>query len=489
MLGVLLLSSCLEDENEQAFQKINPEIEAAKSWYESFDKEYQPAENARQSSKAKGKPDWSQSKIYRQADGKKVIEVRFNFEQIDIPSHLKTEELSKNSVLQTLLLYPKENGTYIPYFLVIYPDDPNFQFEQEDFHRGAYQSIPEEFSGVYRFYRWNGNFIGGWRIKNGVKTHRLKEFKSKTKSESSRISSGTLYCYVIETTWYTYTCFEGIGCTTPQEDGRDINGVECEYVLAPPSPMDPDTGGGGGGTPPSGNECEQPEGNILDVPVECEEEEIDLTKLSNCHQFLINELIGSSQAEFRVIFEKFSGSLPPPYNFNVKFQYGNCPNSSAGCTSPLLINNEAVINLNKSIISNSTDLSIARTVLHEMLHAYFLFLEDFPTENQDLNTLLNYYIAKYNIPSNINYNPIHHNLFVENMFLNDIALELRNFAEGLGYPTSVLSNNEFFIDMAWAGLTDTDVFNKLSISQKNRISNIYYSELNGTSSIGTIACN
>lgn len=316
MLGVLLLTSCLEDENEQAYQKINPEIEAAKSWYESFDKEYQPAENARQSSKPKGKPDWSQSKIYRQADGKKVIEVRFNFDQIDIPSHLKTEELSKNSVLQTLLLYPKENGTYIPYFLAIYPDDPHFYFEPEDFHRGAYQSIPEEFSGVYRFYRWNGNFIGGWRIKDGVKTHRLKEFKSITTSKSSRISSGTLYCYVIETTWYTYTCFEGFGCTTPQEDGRDITGVECEYVLAAPSPMDPDTGGGGGGTPPSGNDCEQPEGNILDVLVECEEEETDaqeaidyiektFRKINDCEK----DIIISNLHRFPSIIQIFNNSV------------------------------------------------------------------------------------------------------------------------------------------------------------------------------------
>lgn len=82
--------------------------------------------------------------------------------------------------------------------------------------------------------------------------------------------------------------------------------------------------------------------------------------------------------------------------------YGDCPNQAAGCTSPFLINNEARITLNKSIIQNSTNLSIGRTVLHEMLHAYFLFLEDFPSTNQDLNTLLNLYINKYNVSVIIN---------------------------------------------------------------------------------------
>ncbi|MFC3417286.1 hypothetical protein [Algoriphagus hitonicola] len=385
MLGVLLLSSCLEDENEQAFQKINPEIEAAKSWYESFDKEYQSVGNARQSSRAKGKPDWSQSKIYRQADGKKVIEVRFDFEQIDIPSHLKTEALSRNSVLQTLLLYPKENGTYIPYFLVIYPDDPNFQFEQEDFHRGAYQSIPEDFSGVYRFYRWNGNFIGGWRIKNGVKTHRLKELKSKTTSKSSRISSGTLYCYVIEMTWYTYTCFEGIGCTTPEEDGRDITGVECEYVLAPPSPIDPDTGGGGGGTPPSGNECEQPEGNILDVPVECEEEdeeEEELFKIENnvrniCIRGPVQEAI--SQDFKTQISDIIQSCFAQSENVNITIiDVDHLPNDIDGTHSGFGVNGnwDLTIKLNRNILQNSSKEYIMATVFHEFLHAYFTLVLD-----------------------------------------------------------------------------------------------------------------
>ena len=273
--------------------------------------------------------------------------------------------------------------------------------------------MPSDFSGVYRFYRWNGDFIGGWRVKEGVKTHRLKNVKNKQSDKNSRISNGTVYCYQIITTWYTSTCYEGIGCTTPQEDGIDINGYECDYIAVPPSLSG--EGDGGGGSPDAGDDCEQAEGNILDVQVECEEE-IDINSLSNCHKLLINQLIGSSQSDFRIIFEKFSGSLPPPYNFDVKFYYGDCPNQAAGCTSPTLVNNEARITLNKSVIMNSTDLSIGRTVLHEMLHAYFLFLEDFPSTNEDLNSLLVAYINKYNVAGNINYNPIHHNLFVENMF-------------------------------------------------------------------------
>ena len=45
--------------------------------------------------------------------------------------------------------------------------------------------------------------------------------------------------------------------------------------MAPPSPSNPgESGGGGGGTPPNtGENCEEPEGNLEGVTVECDEEE------------------------------------------------------------------------------------------------------------------------------------------------------------------------------------------------------------------------
>lgn len=76
-----------------------------------------------------------------------MIEVGFDFDEIAIPEHLKTEKLAKNSVLQTLLLFPNQHGDYTPYFLNIYPEDPDFKFELADFQKGGYQVIPDDFSG------------------------------------------------------------------------------------------------------------------------------------------------------------------------------------------------------------------------------------------------------------------------------------------------------------------------------------------------------
>ncbi|MDI1321878.1 MAG: hypothetical protein PSV36_03965 [Algoriphagus sp.] len=267
-----MVSSCIEEENEQLAEPVNSEILAAKTWYESVEAQSTGNEKARKVKNGKGKPDWAKSKIYNQSDGKRVIEVQFDFEEISIPEHLKTEKLEKNSVLQTLILFPKPNGSYVSYFLNIFPDSPDKKFYTEDFIEGGYEKVPSDFSGVYRFYRWNGKFISGWRIKDGAKTHRLKNAKNNQTDKNSRISNGTVYCYQIITTWYTSTCYEGIGCTTPQEDGIDINGYECDYIAVPPSLSG--EGDGGGGSSDGGDDCEQPEGNILDLPVDCEEEEV-----------------------------------------------------------------------------------------------------------------------------------------------------------------------------------------------------------------------
>jgi hypothetical protein len=271
----LLATSCIEEEIEQVSEFKNSEIEAAKTWYDAFENQSQVQENARKVKNGKGKPDWSKSKVYHQSDGKKVIEVQFDFEEIAIPEYLKTANLEKESVLQTLILFPKTDGSYVPYFLNIYPDSPDKKFKLKDFIDGGYQKIPSDFSGVYRFYKWNGDFISGWRIKDGIKTHRIKESKAKGSNKNSRLANSYLVCYQVVTTWYKSTCWEGFGCTTPVEDGTTVSGYECELVIEPPTPGDTGGGGGGGDPTPPNEECEVPEGNLVGVTVDCDEEEIN----------------------------------------------------------------------------------------------------------------------------------------------------------------------------------------------------------------------
>ncbi|MCH7400179.1 hypothetical protein MM236_19455 [Belliella sp. DSM 107340] len=76
-------------------------------------------------------------------------------------------------------------------------------------------------------------------------------------------------------------------------------------------------------------------------------------------------------------------------------------------------------------------------------------------------------------------------LFVETKFLNDIATELRNYAAGVGYNVNTLGN-QFFKDMAWGGLDETDVFEALPLSERNRIKNRIGAELYNKNYYGTL---
>lgn len=223
-----------------------------------------------------------------------------------------------------------------------------------------------------------------------------------------------------------------------------------------------------------------------------EEEEIDMEVLSDCHKDIIKKLIGSSQQEFKRIFEKFNGNQPVPGNYNVKFQYGTCPLGATACTSKNIQDGWATITISQSVNQNATDLSFARTMLHETLHAYLIFEQNYPSDC-DLNCLLNNYISKY---GGNNLNPAHHNLYVETKFLNDIATELRNYAAGAGYNVNTLGD-QFFKDMAWGGLHETNLFKAKPISEQNRINARVKAELTGgshtygsssASPIGITAC-
>jgi hypothetical protein len=125
------------------------------------------------------------------------------------------------------------------------------------------------------------------------------------------------------------------------------------------------------------------------------------------------------------------------------------------------------------------------TFLHEMLHAYMQFeLEHH--HNCDLNCLMNDYLVQNGGISS------QHALFAESRFINDMAFELRNFASARGYNVSQLGDR-YFKDLVWGGLSDTDAFKSLPLTDQNRIKNTFNSELknmvqNGISPKGIKAC-
>lgn len=269
--------SCIEDKFEEPEIPISSEVLEAKAWFESNESSFWDAgsENARITAKEiRKKVNWDRAKTYNQADGKKVIEVQLDYQDLIVPEHLIGASFSEETILHTLILFLKPNGNYVPYILKIYPDDAEKKFKLADFLAGGYQNIPADFSGTYLFHKWNEKLIGGWRIKDGEKVTRIKPSRKdnqKNNKENSRIA-GDVVCYTITTTEYQVTCQRGFGCSDPEVIGVYYT-TECEYTSTPPPPIlvGEGWGGGGGTTPPEDDPCEVPDENIIGLRVYCEE--------------------------------------------------------------------------------------------------------------------------------------------------------------------------------------------------------------------------
>ncbi|WP_219287530.1 hypothetical protein [Arthrospiribacter ruber] len=503
---LILFISCLEEQTEiLEISQQDTKLTLVKNWFESNKSELR-VEDSRDNFRTEfnelilpffeKEPDWDKFHIFQFPDGREVYEINLANTELYFPDYLLDSlpgMIPQKSVVQNIMFVENtQTQRFDPLIVRYYPDNKE---SLREFGEIFYGMIDMDWSGMVDIWTYDERHFISFTIRDGAITSSMQTLPKDP--ESHQDYGGNLLTtepcrevvtqrnYVgsdgVVTVSYTvtYQCSGGSGSGSSSGSSYgNHSGNTYTYT-------GPYQGGGSGSYGSVGGTTYTPP-TITSPNIKIEK--IDMEDLDDCHQNIINDLIGSTQQEFHRIFRKFYGDKPLPSNYNVKFQYGVCSNSQANaCASSALINGWATITFNPNNIGNATDLSFARTVIHEILHAYLLFEAAYPS-NCDLNCLLNKYFDKYN--SN---NPSHHNLFAETKFLNDIATELRNYAAGIGYNVNALGD-QFFKDMAWGGLTRTDVFNSLSASDKTRIINRLNAENTGDPKgnivpIGIKACN
>lgn len=115
-------------------------------------------------------------------------------------------------------------------------------------------------------------------------------------------------------------------------------------------------------------------------------------------------------------------------------------------------------------LQNATNLSVARTIIHEMIHAYLTlyFKNDAGNASKDYPAILNAWVTS-KAPD---YNKIQHDE-IERSFIVEIALALDEYSETVG-----LNNVDKYVytDLAWGGL---DFKNNIQLTAdiKERIRN------------------
>ena len=173
------------------------------------------------------------------------------------------------------------------------------------------------------------------------------------------------------------------------------------------------------------------------------EREIDDTQLKPCMQTILSDLKQQNNGVAEII-KKFATDT---VGFNWTVKDGSLNGANASTSQQYNTTNSTVTTTFDSFrMKDASDLSVARTILHESIHAYIIaYSRVNPTNVNNTFPKLMEDLLKSRYASS---NDTQHAEFVRN-YVNDIALSLMDYGSSKGYNLS----SQFYKDLAWGGLT------------------------------------
>lgn len=188
-----------------------------------------------------------------------------------------------------------------------------------------------------------------------------------------------------------------------------------------------------------------------------------ITELPPCITQIVTDLQSLENGKFGEIIKKFAGSNPIPLNYDWKIVKGPLSDQKSAVTTPVISSTTPIptTTLNEDYINVSTELSWARTIMHEAFHAYLVSVYRYRDIDQSYVNLLNQYFDDFNYYAN----DTHHHIFAETTIVSEISTALKEYGTLKGYNLT----QQFCDDMAWGGLNETAAFLALPSTQRERI--------------------
>lgn len=203
-------------------------------------------------------------------------------------------------------------------------------------------------------------------------------------------------------------------------------------------------------------------------------DKIDDSKLDSCLQSILSKLKTLTRGVNQIVVT-FAGDTPN-YNWNLKSDYLN---GLTGATNPPALydfsTGSITTTLDSKTWTEATDLSWARTMLHESIHAYLA--TQFAINRKDFTSSYPTMVSEWGVMQN--WNNIHHEEIARSI-VNDVALALEEYGKSNGYNLP----SQFYQDMAWGGLQDTTTFKNLPFADQQRILDVIATELTGADTNG-----
>ena len=161
-------------------------------------------------------------------------------------------------------------------------------------------------------------------------------------------------------------------------------------------------------------------------------------------------------------------------NWNWKIKEGDVgPAASAGTGYYKPAQHVIITTLSDVNNNNASDLSIARTLIHESVHAYLIAY--FTLEENNAKVEFADLFGAFRNSKDANMADLQHEEYTRS-FVDQIAAALKEVSQMRGHN---INDDQFFNDMAWAGLQTTTAFSKKSPEEQRRIFNVGAIEFTG----------
>jgi len=249
-----------------------------------------------------------------------------------------------------------------------------------------------------------------------------------------------------------------------------------------------DGGGGGGGgvpsTPPASGGSHSGGGSSTAANEnEAFNRKIDTTQLKPCMKQVLKSINNLQNGSIPKIIRLFSGNAP---GYNWKLVDGVLPAGTNGRTDGNYNGGiqGVVTTFDSQKYTAASDLAIARTIMHESVHAFLV--DYFHTNTLMAQATYPELVQQWINTKNPSLNDIQHDDMV-NTFIGQIASSLAEYGDQQGYTFSTnTEKTQFYNDLAWGGLTNTNAFNNFPTATKARIndrllSEQYQTDTNGNS--------
>lgn len=392
----------------------------------------------------------------------------------------------RRSYSRLVILTSKTDGKRIGFIMTLLPSVNYVTHYGDRIGKITYLKRDPDFDGMIFFHNLDGAFAGGWRYENGNVTGWVPELLP-----ADKVSGSGEEVFYFEMLPAAYR-IKNICTTRSGTEGETIDGGELEEVDVIGNGNNSGSSGGGfivigggGGFYPGDNTSDPGAvsgggggggkgSNPGTTPVPAPKVEIDQSVKNDTRvNKILETLMDINDSYLKKLIARYQGGV----NFNLYFKIdgtqfdGKFSNLNGLCYYD---SKGATIYLKPDYLEGAKAIEIARTLLHEGLHAYInsLNYQSAPIQANTLDEAWTDYVKKSN----------HHEAMATRE-VNNMARELERIHKTLPeYKTgreenasNILPENRiwYYKKLVWDGLQKTDAYQKISAEDKKKMQTIY----------------